>query len=57
MALERIDTSNPPGNETKIVEYLKLEKVGKRVYPESTVLPAMVTWYTDMALLRAKGVQ
>ena len=37
--------------------YRALEQAVKRVYPESTVLPAMVTWYTDMALLRSKGVQ
>jgi len=34
-----------------------LERAGKRVYPGSTVLPGMLTAATDMAQLRAKGVQ
>jgi len=37
--------------------YRALERVGERVYPGSTVLPTMLTGYTDMALLRAKGIQ
>jgi len=37
--------------------YRALEQAGKRSYPGSTVLPGMLTGYTDMALLRAKGVQ
>ena len=37
--------------------YRALEKAGKLVYPGATVLPGMVTGYTDMALLRAKGIQ
>jgi acetylornithine deacetylase/succinyl-diaminopimelate desuccinylase-like protein len=37
--------------------YRALEQAGKRVYPGSTVLPAMLTAATDMAQLRAKGVQ
>jgi acetylornithine deacetylase/succinyl-diaminopimelate desuccinylase-like protein len=37
--------------------YKALEQAGKRVYPGSTVLPGMLTGYTDMALLRARGIQ
>ena len=37
--------------------YRALERASERVYPGSTVLPSMLTGYTDMALLRAKGVQ
>ena len=37
--------------------YRALEQAGKRVYPASTVLPGMLSAYTDMALLRAKGIQ
>jgi len=37
--------------------YRALEKAGSKVYPGSTVLPGMLTGYTDMALLRAKGIQ
>ena len=34
-----------------------LEKVGAAMYPGSTVLPTMSTGATDMAQLRAKGIQ
>lgn len=37
--------------------YRALETAGKRSYPGSIVLPGMLTGYTDMALLRAKGIQ
>jgi acetylornithine deacetylase/succinyl-diaminopimelate desuccinylase-like protein len=37
--------------------YRALEGVSKRMYPGSTVLPTMSTGATDMAQLRAKGVQ
>jgi acetylornithine deacetylase/succinyl-diaminopimelate desuccinylase-like protein len=37
--------------------YRALEQAGRREYPGSTVLPGMLSAYTDMALLRAKGVQ
>ena len=37
--------------------YRALETAGRHVYPGSTVLPGMLTAYTDMALLRAKGIQ
>ena len=37
--------------------YRALEHAGNSVYPGSTTLPAMLTAATDMALLRAKGIQ
>ncbi|HWQ93496.1 MAG TPA: M20/M25/M40 family metallo-hydrolase [Clostridia bacterium] len=37
--------------------YRALEQAGGRAYPGSTVLPGMLTGYTDMALLRARGIQ
>lgn len=37
--------------------YRALEKSGKQIYPGSTTLPGMLTGYTDMSLLRAKGIQ
>ncbi len=37
--------------------YLALERSAKRVYPHATVIPMMQTGATDMAYLRAKGVQ
>lgn len=37
--------------------YRALEHAGHEVYPGSTVLPAMLTAATDMAQLRAKGIQ
>jgi acetylornithine deacetylase/succinyl-diaminopimelate desuccinylase-like protein len=37
--------------------YRALEQAGKNVYPGSTVLPGMLSAYTDMALLRARGIQ
>ncbi len=37
--------------------YRALEKAGKQIYPGATTLPGMLTIYTDMALLRAKGIQ
>jgi acetylornithine deacetylase/succinyl-diaminopimelate desuccinylase-like protein len=37
--------------------YRALETVSKRIYPGSTVLPTMSTGASDMAQLRAKGIQ
>jgi len=37
--------------------YRALETVSKRMYPGSTVLPTMSTGASDMAQLRAKGIQ
>jgi acetylornithine deacetylase/succinyl-diaminopimelate desuccinylase-like protein len=37
--------------------YRALEQVSQRLYPGATVLPSMSTGATDMAFLRAKGIQ
>jgi acetylornithine deacetylase/succinyl-diaminopimelate desuccinylase-like protein len=37
--------------------YRQLEAVAKRMYPGTTILPSMSTGATDMAFLRAKGMQ
>jgi acetylornithine deacetylase/succinyl-diaminopimelate desuccinylase-like protein len=37
--------------------YQVLERVSKKLYPGSTVLPTMATWATDLAQLRSKGIQ
>ena len=37
--------------------YRVLEQVSKRMYPNATILPTMSTGATDMAFLRAKGIQ
>ncbi len=34
-----------------------LEKTQKRLYPEATLLPIMLTAASDLSLLRSKGVQ
>ena len=53
------DESRPPGLPSRLDTdmYRALEKAGNRVYPGSTTLPMMLTGATDMAQLRAKGVQ
>ena len=45
----------PSGLDTEM--YRALETVSKRLYPGSTVLPTMSTGASDMAQLRAKGIQ
>ena len=45
----------PSGLDTEM--YRTLENVVKRMYPGAVVLPSMSTGATDMAQLRAKGVQ
>jgi hypothetical protein len=37
--------------------YRAIEKASARMYPGATVLPTMSTGATDMAQLRAKGIQ
>jgi acetylornithine deacetylase/succinyl-diaminopimelate desuccinylase-like protein len=37
--------------------YRTIERVSKRLYPDSVVLPTMSTGASDMAQLRAKGIQ
>jgi acetylornithine deacetylase/succinyl-diaminopimelate desuccinylase-like protein len=46
-----------PPSRLNMEMYRALEQVSQRMYPESVVLPAMSTGATDMAQLRAKGIQ
>lgn len=54
-----IPMTRPPspasGLDTEV--YRALERVSKRMYPQATVLPTMSTGASDMAQLRAKGIQ
>ena len=46
-----------PASRLDTAMYQVLERVSRRMYPGSTVLPAMATGASDKAQLRAKGVQ
>ncbi len=49
-------TATPPSRlDTEM--FRAIENVSKRLYPGSTTLPTMLTGATDMAQLRAKGIQ
>jgi acetylornithine deacetylase/succinyl-diaminopimelate desuccinylase-like protein len=49
-------TATPPSRlDTEM--FHAIENVSKRLYPGSTTLPTMLTGATDMAQLRAKGIQ
>jgi acetylornithine deacetylase/succinyl-diaminopimelate desuccinylase-like protein len=49
-------SANPPSRlDTEV--FRAIEKASQRLYPGSTTLPTMLTGATDMAQLRAKGVQ
>lgn len=54
MPLTRPDA---PASSLNSEMYRALEHAGQRVYPGAVVLPGLMTAATDMALLRAKGVQ
>jgi len=53
------DEARPAGMPSRLDTdmYRALERVSARMYPGVTTLPAMLTGATDMAQLRAKGVQ
>ncbi len=57
--IEPVGNSRPvaPPSSLNSEMYRALESVSKRLYPKVTVLPVMLTGSTDMAQLRAKGVQ
>src|SRR6516164_3309971 len=58
--IERVPgNQRPAGNPSRLDTemYRALEQVAKRMYPGATVLPEMSTGATDMAQLRAKGIQ
>ncbi len=47
----------PPPSRLDTEMFRALEQVSQRLYPGSTTLPAMSTGATDMAQLRARGIQ
>lgn len=54
---ERIYRPVAPPSEIDNEMFQTLERVAVEMYPEATILPIMSTGATDMAQLRAKGVQ
>ena len=51
-------STRPPGESSFQTDMFQtLERVQKRIYPGAVSLPVMMTGATDMAQLRAKGVQ
>jgi acetylornithine deacetylase/succinyl-diaminopimelate desuccinylase-like protein len=54
-----VDETRLPGPPSRLDTemYKALEHASQRVYPGSTTLPSMLTGATDMAQLRAKGIQ
>jgi acetylornithine deacetylase/succinyl-diaminopimelate desuccinylase-like protein len=58
--IERLtDGERPPTAPSRLdtAMFRALETVSKRMYPGSVTLPTMLTGATDMAFLRAKGIQ
>ena len=57
--IEATGNSRPVGPPSRLDTemYRALEQVSHRMYPSSVVLPTMSTGSTDMAQLRAKGIQ
>lgn len=57
--IEPLYTTRPaaPPSRLDTEMYRALEQAATRVYPGATTLPAMLTASTDMAQLRAKGIQ
>jgi acetylornithine deacetylase/succinyl-diaminopimelate desuccinylase-like protein len=57
--IEPLYATRPPAPPSRLDTemYHALEQAGNRVYPGSTSLPTMLTASTDMAQLRAKGIQ
>jgi acetylornithine deacetylase/succinyl-diaminopimelate desuccinylase-like protein len=57
--IEPLYATRPPAPPSRLDTemYHALEHAGNRVYPGSTSLPTMLTASTDMAQLRAKGIQ
>jgi acetylornithine deacetylase/succinyl-diaminopimelate desuccinylase-like protein len=58
--IERIPGNDRPASPPSRLDtemYRALEQVSKRMFPGVTVLPSMSTGATDMAQLRAKGIQ
>jgi acetylornithine deacetylase/succinyl-diaminopimelate desuccinylase-like protein len=54
---EKIYRPAAPPSEIDNEMFQTLERVAKQMYPEATVLPIMATGATDMAQVRARGMQ
>jgi acetylornithine deacetylase/succinyl-diaminopimelate desuccinylase-like protein len=54
---ERIYRPAAPPSEIDNEMFQTLERVAKQMYPSATVLPVMSTGATDMAQVRARGMQ
>ncbi len=54
---ERIYRPAAPPSDIDNEMFQTLERVAKKMYPDATVLPIMATGATDMAQVRAKGMQ
>ena len=60
MKIERLTDGERPATPPSRLDtdmFRALETVSKRIYPGSVTLPTMLTGATDMAFLRAKGMQ
>ena len=57
IVLEKIYRPAAPPSEIDNEMFQTLERIAVEMYPETTVLPIMSTGATDMAQMRAKGVQ
>ena len=57
--IERIPQTRPPSPASKLGTemYQALERAAKAIYPGAAVIPGMSTGASDMAQLRAKGIQ
>jgi acetylornithine deacetylase/succinyl-diaminopimelate desuccinylase-like protein len=57
--IEPIPQTRPPSPASKLGTemYQAMERVAKAIYPGATVIPSMSTGASDMAQLRAKGIQ
>jgi acetylornithine deacetylase/succinyl-diaminopimelate desuccinylase-like protein len=57
--IERIPQTRPPSPASKLGTemYQAMERAAKTIYPNAAVIPSMSTGASDMAQLRAKGIQ
>jgi acetylornithine deacetylase/succinyl-diaminopimelate desuccinylase-like protein len=59
IAIVPLPATRPPSPASRLDTemYKVLEQVSRRVYPGATLVPSMSTGASDMAQLRAKGIQ
>jgi len=57
--VERLPQTRPgsPASKLGTEMYQAMERASKAIYPGATVIPSMSTGASDMAQLRAKGIQ